>query len=128
MIFDQQNMYMDNSLTSNVIANVGGGDAADPLFLVITAPTALATSGTITAPTALATSGTITAALETSDSESFDTKTVVATYTLAASKKGILVAAKLPYGMKAFSRLTVTGASGGKLTAGLTETVPNWPG
>lgn len=27
-----------------------------------------------------------------------------------------------------FSRLTVTGASGGKLTAGLTETVPNWPG
>ena len=65
MIFDQQNMYMDNSLTSNVIANVGGGDAADPLFLVITAPTALATSGTITA------------ALETSDSESFSTKTVV---------------------------------------------------
>lgn len=62
MIFDQQNMYMDNSLTSNVIANVGGGDAADPLFLVITAPTALTTSGTITA------------ALETSDSESFGTK------------------------------------------------------
>lgn len=118
MIFDQQNMYMDNSLTSNVIANVGGGDAADPLFLVITAPTALATSGSDSAA----------AALETSDSEDFDTKTVVATYTLAASKKGILVAAKLPYGMKAFSRLTVTGASGGKLTAGLTETVPNWPG
>lgn len=118
MIFDQQNMYIDNSLTSNVIANVGGGDAADPLFLVITALTALATNGTITA------------ALETSDSESFGTKTVtvVATYTLAASKKGILVAAKLPYGMKAFSRLTVTGASSGKLTAGLTETVPNWPG
>ena len=128
MIFDQQNMYMDNSLTSNVIANVGGGDAADPLFLVITAPTALATSGTITAATALATSGTITAALETSDSKSFDTKTVVATYTLAARKKGVLVAAKLPYGMKAFSRLIVTGASGGELTAGLTETVPNWPG
>ncbi|WP_277228766.1 hypothetical protein [Phascolarctobacterium succinatutens] len=116
MIFDQQNMYMDNSLTSNVIANVGGGDAADPLFLVITAPTALTGSGTITA------------ALETSDSENFSAKTVVATYTLAASKKGILVAAKLPYGMKAFSRLTVTGASSGKLTAGLTETVPNWPG
>lgn len=115
MIFDQQNMYMDNSLTSNVIANVGGGDAADPLFLVIAAPTALAGTS-------------VTATLETSDSESFGTKTVVATYTLAASKKGVLVAAKLPYGMKAFSRLTVTGASGGKLTAGLTETVPNWPG
>lgn len=117
MIFDQQNMYMDNSLTSNVIANVGGGDAADPLFLVITASTALTGDGTITA------------ALETSNSENFSAETVVvATYTLAASKKGILVAAKLPYGMKAFSRLTVTGASDGKLTAGLTETVPNWPG
>lgn len=118
MIFDQQNMYMDNSLTSNVIANVGGGDAADPLFLVITAPTALATSN----------SGTITATLETSDNENFDPKTVVATYTLAASKKGILVAAKLPYGMKAFSKLIVSGANNGELTAGLTETVPNWPG
>lgn len=116
MIFDQQNMYMDNSLTSNVIANVGGGDAADPLFLVITASTALTGSDTITA------------ALETSNSENFSAETVVATYTLAAGKKGILVAAKLPYGMKAFSRLTVTGASGGELTAGLTETVPNWPG
>ena len=116
MIFDQQNMYMDNSLTSNVIANVGGGDAADPLFLVITAPTALTGSGTITA------------ALETSNSENFSDKTVVATYIKKKKKKGILVAAKLPYGMKAFSRLTVTGASGGKLTAGLTETVPNWPG
>ena len=116
MIFDQQNMYMDNSLDSNVIANVGGGDAADPLFLVITAPTALAGNGTITA------------VLETSDSEKFSPKTVVATYTLATGKKGILVAAKLPYGMKAFSKLTVTGADSGTLTAGLTETVPNWPG
>lgn len=115
MIFDQQNMYFDNSLTGSVIANVGGGDAADPLFLVITAPTAL--TGT-----------TITATLETSDSESFGTKTTLATYTLAASKKGVLVAAKVPYGMLGFSRLTVSGASAGKLTAGLTETVPNWPG
>lgn len=116
MIFDQQNMYMDNSSTSNVIANVGGGDAANPLFLVITAPTALTGSGTITA------------ALETSDSENFEPKTVVATYTLATNKKGILVAAKLPYGMKTFSKLTVTGTGNSKLTAGLTETVPNWPG
>jgi hypothetical protein len=116
MIFDQQNMYMDNSLTSNVIANVGGGDAADPLFLVITAPTALAGTS-------------VTAALETADDAGMSSnKVTVATYTLATGKKGILVAAKLPYGMKAYSKLTVTGASGGKITAGLTETVPNWPG
>lgn len=116
MIFDQQNMYMDKSLTSNVIANVGGGDAADPLFLVVFADTALtAASGA-------------TAALEVSDTENFSTKATLATFTLAADKKGILVAAKLPYGMKKYSRLTVTGATAGTLTAGLIETVPNWPG
>lgn len=115
MIFDQQNMYTDKALASNVIANVGGGDAADPLFLVVCANTALSGSS-------------ISVDLETSDTESFDTKTVLATYTLAAGKTGILVAAKLPYGMKEYSRLTISGASGGTLTAGLTETVPNWPG
>lgn len=116
MIFDQQNMYLDKSLSSNIIANVGGGDAADPLFLVIFANTALtASSGA-------------TAALVTSDDESFDTSTTLATFTLAADKKGMLVAAKLPYGMKKYSKLTVTGATAGTLTAGLTETVPNWPG
>lgn len=116
MIFDQENMYLDNSLDSNIIANVGGGDAADPLFLVVFANTALtAASGA-------------TAALVTSDNENFSSSTTLATYTLAASKKGVLVAAKLPYGMKKYSKLTVTGATAGKLTAGLTETVPNWPG
>ena len=114
MIFDQQNMFYDNSLTGNVIANVGGGDSHNPLFLVICAPTALAGTDVV-------------AALETADNEGFTTnKKVLATYSLPASEKGVLISAKLPYGLKKFVRLNVTGATGGKLTAGLTETVPNW--
>lgn len=114
MIFDQQNMFYDNSLTGNVIANVGGGDSHDPLFLVICAPTALTGSN-------------ISAALETADDEGFTTNKVsLASFSLPASTKGVLISAKLPYGLKKFIRLNVTGATAGNLTAGLTETVPNW--
>jgi hypothetical protein len=117
MIFDQENMFFDNAITGgNVIANVGGGDAHDPLFLVVAATTAL-TAGT----------GGATAALETSDAEDFATKETLGTYTLAASTKGLLVRAKVPYGMKKYVRLTLTGVTAGAITAGLTETVPNWP-
>ena len=53
MIFDQQNMYLDKktitgSTTSDVLYNMGGGDAHDPLFLAIMASTGLAPCGTIT--------------------------------------------------------------------------------
>ena len=119
MIFDQQNMYLDKktisgtTTTSDVLYNMGGGDAHDPLFLAIMATTGLATSGTITA------------VLETSDAETFSPKTTLASYTLPASTKGILVKAKLPYGMKKYSRLVINGATAGVLTAGLTATVPN---
>ena len=120
MIFDQQNMYLDKKTisgitTSDVLYNMGGGDAHDPLFLVVSATTALATSDTITA------------VLETSDAEGFGTKATLATYTLPAGAKGILVKAKLPYGMKKYSRLVISGATAGVLTAGLTANVPNWP-
>ena len=120
MIFDQQNMYLDkktitNTTTSDVLYNMGGGDAHDPLFLVIMATTNLATSGTITA------------VLEISDAQGFSPKTTLASYTLPANTKGVLVKAKLPYGMKKYSRLVVSGATAGVLTAGLTATVPNWP-
>lgn len=120
MIFDQENMYLDKatisgSTTSNVLYNMGGGDAHDPLFLVAVATTALATSGTINV------------ALETSDAEAFGTKTTLANYTLAPATKGVLLKAKLPYRMKKYSRVVVSGATSGKLTVGLTATVPNWP-
>lgn len=119
MIFDQQNMFFDGttmaaSTDSNVIANVGGGDAHDPLFLVVHASTAIA--------------GTCTIAVETADDEGMSTnKATLATYSLPAAKKGLLLVAKLPYGMKKFVRLHEAGATAGKVTAGLTATAPNWP-
>lgn len=117
MIFDQENMFYDKAITAgNIIANVGGGDAHDPLFLVVAATTAL-TVGTDGG----------SAALETSDDEAFTAKTTLASYTLAASTKGLLVKARVPYGMKKYVRLTLTGVTAGAITAGLTETVPNWP-
>lgn len=124
MIFDQQNMFFDkyagtsittDGVNSNVIANVGGGDAHNPLFLVIAAPTALR-------------GGPFTAALQTNDSESFGSAVTLATYDVPAAG-GVLVKAKLPFGLKKFIRLNVKGTAagtGGTLTAGLTENVDNW--
>lgn len=118
MIFDQENMYLDKatisgSTTSNVLYNMGGGDAHDPLFLVAVATEPL--------------SGAATAKLETSDTEAFEAATTLGEFTLAGSAKGVLLKAKLPYGMKKYSRVVVSGATSGELTVGLTETVPNWP-
>nr|DAG29454.1 MAG TPA: major capsid protein [Caudoviricetes sp.] len=127
MIIDQENIFLDAvegskittaGLTSDVIANVGGGDAANPLFLVVTATEKLAPA-----------SATFTAALETSDTEDFKEKTVLGTFDMAADKTGDLVRAKVPYGCKNFLRLVVKGSAagtGGKLTAALTEDVANW--
>ena len=113
MIFDQQNIFFDNSITNgNVIANAGGGDSHNPLFLAVVANTVLDKA--------------TTAVLQTSDDEAFGSATTLATYTLPASKKGIILAAKVPYGMKKFVRLTLSGATTGAITAGLTPTVPNW--
>lgn len=125
MIFDQQNMFFDKyagtsittgGVNSDVIANVGGGDAHNPLFLVIAAPTALE-------------GGPFTAELQTADVEGFGSGVVtLATYSVPAAG-GILVKAKLPYGLKKFVRLNVKGTTAGTagtLTAGLTENVDNW--
>ena len=124
MIFDQQNMFFDKydgtnittgGVNSDVIANVGGGDAHNPLFLVIAAPTAL-------------NGGPFTAALQTDDAENFDSAVTLATYNVPAAG-GVLVKAKLPFGLKKFIRLNVKGTAAGTagtLTAGLTENVDNW--
>lgn len=114
MRFDQENMFYDKTktvATSNVIANVGGGDAVDPLFVAIFSDAAE------TAP--------LDFVLETSDTEG-GAYTALATFTTVANEKGLLVKAKLPYGAKAFLRLTCSGSPKGNITAGLTETVPNW--
>ena len=125
MIFDQQNIYSDsvnaNTMSatatySDVIANVGGGDAVDPLFLFITAPTAI-------------TGYAVTATLQTSANEAFTSPVDLAAYTLPKDTKGVLVKDKVPYGMLKYSRIKYVGAgavTGGTVLAALTETVPNW--
>lgn len=115
MIFDQENMFYDKTktvATSNVIANVGGGDAVDPLFLAVCSDAAETAA--------------LSFVLETSDQEGFGAKDTLATFTSAANAKGLIIAAKVPYGAKAFLRLTCAGTPKGNITAGLTETVPNW--
>lgn len=125
MIFDQQNIYSDtvdadtisaSATYSDVIANVGGGDAVDPLFLFIAAPTAI-------------TGYAVTATLQTSATEAFTTAVDLAAYTLPKDTKGVLVKDKVPYGMLKYSRIKYVGAgtvTGGAILSALTETVPNW--
>ena len=125
MKYDKQNIYADKvaattiSATpsySDVIANVGGGDAVDPLFLFIAAPTALAGYA-------------VTATLQTSATEAFTTPVDLASYTLPKDTKGVLLKDKVSYGMLKYSRIKYVAAgavTGGVLFAALTETVPNW--
>lgn len=117
MIFDQQALFIDNSLsTTNVIANGNGGDAVNPLFVAVVANTALTASGAVSA------------ALQTCDAENFGSGVVtLATLNLEKSKTGLLAAVKVPYGAKKYLRLNISGSpSAGALTAGLVEDVDNW--
>jgi hypothetical protein len=125
MIFDQENIYSDSiaadtisdsATYSDVIANVGGGDAVDPLFLFIAAPSAI-------------TGFAVTATLQTSADEVFTSPVDLASYTLPKDTAGVLVKDKVPYGMLKFSRIEYVGAgtvTAGTVFAALTETVPNW--
>lgn len=125
MLYDKQNIYSDkiagttisaSASYSDVIANVGGGDAVDPLFLFIAAPTAI-------------TGYAVTATLQTSADEAFTSPVDLKAYTLPKDTKGVLVKDKVPYGMLKYSRIKYVGAgtvTGGKVFAALTETVPNW--
>lgn len=125
MLYDKQNIYSDKiagttisatATYSDVIANVGGGDAVDPLFLFIAAPTAI-------------TGYAVTATLQTSADEAFTSPVDLAAYTLPKDTKGVLIKDKVPYGMLKYSRIKYVGAgtvTGGKVFAALTETVPNW--
>lgn len=115
MLFDQENMFFDGASAitsgSNVICNVGGGDAVDPLFLVVHSTAAESSS--------------LSFALQTSDAEGFGTNVVLGTFASKANDKGVLIKAKVPYGAKKYLRLVGTGTPAGKITAGLTQTVPN---
>lgn len=113
MIFDQQNVFFDAASTitnSDVVANVGGGDAADPLFLVAVLDGVQ--------------SGDITFTLKTSDAEAMTGAVTMCSLVVPAGK--IEAAVKVPYGAKKFFRVSGSGTLSGKATVAFTETVPNW--
>lgn len=117
MIFDQENIFFDATTDlseSNVIANVGGGDAANPLFLVVVAVGAGLPDTTFT--------------LETSNDEEFSDSTELGSFTTPEEDDaGVVIRAKVPYGAKKFLRLTCSSTSvESTVTAGLVEDVPNW--
>ena len=108
MVFDHENMFLDGvagttygttAKYSDVIANTSGGDAINPLALVF-AITEAALAG-----------GALTVVLQTSDTEAFTVATDVATYAVATGAKGIAIGARLPYGLKKYLRLKITGAA-----------------
>ncbi len=115
MFFDNQNMFFDvasvatGGVTGKVIANEDGGDALNPLFLVVHTPVKTTVDVTIT--------------LKTSDSENMASAVTMASFTVAKGAQGELVKARLPYGAKKYLALTITGAIAGKVLAGLTQTV-----
>ena len=117
MIFDQENIFFDATTDlseSNVIANVGGGDAANPLFLVVVAVGAELAGATFT--------------LETCNDEEFSDSTELGSFTTPdEDATGAVIRAKVPYGAKKFLRLTCdTTSTEAEVTAGLVADVPNW--
>ena len=106
MIFDKENLFYDHKpvtelgSASDVVANVGGGSAYDPLFLVV-----------VVAKAALG--GKLTLALQTDDDEAFSAAETVGTYEIPAGAQGQTLAVKLPYGLKKFIRLAPSGTQSG---------------
>lgn len=122
MLFDKENMFHDKASSlgnGDTIANVGGGDAANPLFLVVHLGSVQTAKLKFT--------------LQTDDNENFSNAVNLGVYETPVGAVGVAVSAKIPYGCKKFIRLvsalnnsTEGAALVGKVSAGLTETVPNW--
>ena len=120
MFFDKENMFFDaeagsgfaSGKTSAAILNEGGGDAFNPLFLVVYVNGAAATAAG-------------TAELQTVSDSAFTTPVSLGTFPIKSGALGLAVKAKVPYGMDKYFRLKVTAATTGTITAGLTQTVPN---
>ena len=122
MVYDVENKFFDEvagtqfgttAKNSDIVVNGEGGQAVDPLNLVVTASAPI---GTV-----------LTVVLQTADVEAFTGAVDLGTYTTVSGAKGILVKAKVPYGAKKYLRLKVTGAAAvtgtAKVNAGLVADV-----
>ncbi len=113
MIYDAENTFMwkqnlATSTASDVVANSGGGDAYDQLFLAALVNAALDKDATLT--------------LQTSDTASMASPTTLCTLPVTKDE-GSRASVKIPHGMKKYMRIIVTGAVSGTLTAALVTDV-----
>ena len=109
MIYDAENTFMWNQdLASdaggNVVANSGGGDAYEGLFLMAKVDEALDADATVTLTTA-----------DSEDMSGADTLLTLALKKEAGSKASV----RLPHGLKKYLKAAVTGATTGKVTSAL---------
>lgn len=108
MIFDKENLFLDKAAITNygtaakysdVVVNEGGGNAYDPPFLAFCV-TGAATAG-----------GALTVVVQTSDTEAFTTATDLVTHVIPVGAQGPVLQARMPYGLKKYMRLKLTGAA-----------------
>lgn len=109
MIYDAENTFMwkkdlSTGTTSDVVANSGGGDAYDPLFLAVTVNSALDKDATVT--------------ISTDDDAAMGSPKTLGSLTVSKDE-GSKASVKIPHGMKKYLKLSVTGAATGVLTAAL---------
>lgn len=118
MMFDNENMFFDHvdaagfasGKESDAMENYFGGDAVDPLFLAV-----ILSGG----------SGKLTATVSTADDKAFTSPVELATFTGKSSASGLVIKGKLPYGLSKYVKVKISGTATGKVTAGLTQNVPN---
>jgi len=109
MIYDAENTFMwkkdlSTGLSSDVVANSGGGDAYDQLFLSVAVNAALDKDATV--------------ALLTADDEALATPVTLCTLTVSKDE-GSKASVKIPHGMKKFMRVDVAGAASGTVTVAM---------
>ena len=117
MVFDGENTFMYKkaisgaTVVSDVVANVNGGDAYNPLWFYVVVNKAL-------------NAGPATVELLTSDKEAMTSPVTLGSYKVDADK-GKKLAAKLPLGAKAFLQVKVSGQTftAGEMTAALVADV-----
>lgn len=109
MIYDAENTFMwkkdlSTGTTSDVVANSGGGDAYDQLFLVVTVNGALDKDATVT--------------LSTSDEASMVSPKPLCSI-VVSKDEGSKASIKIPHGMKKYLCLSVVGPTTGIMSAAL---------
>lgn len=117
MVFDGENLFFKNkvmsgsTINSDVVANGKGGDAYDPLWLLVVVNKDLS-------------AGPATVELVTGDTDKMAGSKTIGSYKVDA-KKGSKIMARVPVGAKSYLQVKVSGQTftSGELTAALVSDV-----